>query len=43
MQELKSSAAMFLSNPFVRVCDMDSCCILGPSESLEAAVGRLQV
>ena len=39
MEEVKFSAA----NPFVRVCDMNACCILGPSESPEAAVGRSQV
>jgi len=27
----------------LRACDMNVCCILGPSESPEAAVGRSQV
>jgi len=37
---------MFLPNLFqkvVRVCDMNACCILGPSKSPEAAVRRSQV
>jgi len=27
----------------LRACDMNTCCVLGPSESPEAAVGRSQV
>jgi len=43
MEEVKFSATMFSPNPFVQVCDMKGCCILGPSESPEATVGRSQL